>query len=114
MYVTVRNTPSGARLAGGSGLVSGEDEYIPLAIGSVLTDKKTVQKYTVFFIDIYLYYFYIIILSPKLKTSGFHEDHMKKYVWIGIAVAVVWGIIGVIKHVKHEVTAKDTTPKDSE
>ena len=29
MYVTVRNTPSGARLAGGSGLVSDEDEYTP-------------------------------------------------------------------------------------
>jgi hypothetical protein len=35
---------------------------------------------------------------------------MKKYVWIGIAVAVVCGIIGVIKHVKHEITSKDTTP----
>ena len=41
MYVTVRNTPIGARLAGSTGLVSGEDEYIPLAIGSVLTDKET-------------------------------------------------------------------------
>ena len=29
MYVTVRNTPTGARLACSSGSVSDEDEYIP-------------------------------------------------------------------------------------
>ena len=34
MYVTVRNTPTGARLACSSGSVSDEDEYIPLVIGS--------------------------------------------------------------------------------
>ena len=34
MWVTPRNTPSGARLAVGSGSVSDEDEYIPLVIGS--------------------------------------------------------------------------------
>ena len=32
---------------------------------------------------------------------------MKKYVWIGIAVAVVWGIIGVIKHVKRQSSMTD-------
>ena len=60
MYVTVRNTPFGARLAVGSGSVSDEDAYIPLAIGSVLTDKETAQKYAVFFIDITYVNFYII------------------------------------------------------
>ena len=39
MCVTVRNTPTGARLACSSGSVSDEDEYIPLVIGRVLTDK---------------------------------------------------------------------------
>ena len=49
MYVTVRNTPSGARLAGGSGSVSGEDEYIPLLIReSPYGQKDCVEIYSLF------------------------------------------------------------------
>lgn len=33
---------------------------------------------------------------------------MKKYVWIGIVVAIIGVVIGVITHVKHEITAKDS------
>ncbi len=40
MYVTVRNTPSGARLAGGSVSVSDEDEYTPRKGVSVRTNFR--------------------------------------------------------------------------
>ena len=112
MWVTPRNTPIGARLAGSSGSVSGEDEYIPSQEECPYGQRDCVEICSLFyFIDnnnliFYIYYMNTFDIQAELdlrinalrcEYSEFTSMHNRKLIptkeWIVVARQITLEIV---------------------